>query len=102
MASVHQKHPVPNVAVSTGALPVTLSAAAELELVSELVNDIVLLGFSRCAQDGEKNANESDAANKPKKEDKVSNVRLDICSILFQIRTDIRPDLVNVFKPRGF
>jgi hypothetical protein len=28
----------------------------------------------------------------------VSNVRLDICSILMQIRTDIRPDLVNVFE----
>ena len=78
MASVHQKHPVPNVAVSTGALPVTLSVVVELELVRELVSDIVLFGFSRCAQDGEKNANESDAASRPNKEEKVSNVRLDI------------------------
>jgi len=60
------------------------------------------LGFSRCAQDGEKNANEKPAAMKPKQDEKVSNARLDISGILMQIRTDIRPDLVNVFKPHGF
>jgi len=46
--------------------------------VSELVKDIDLLGFSRCAQDGEKNANENDMATKPNNGVIVSNVRLDI------------------------
>lgn len=75
-----------------------LSAAEEFEAVNEFVKDIDLLGFSRCAQDGEKNANDKDTASKPKNEVMVSNVRLDICDILLQIRTDIRPDLINVFE----
>lgn len=50
---MHQKQPVPKVAVSSPALEIFFSDV-EL-LVNEFVNDI-LFGFSRWAQDGEKNA----------------------------------------------
>ena len=84
MASVHQKQPVPNVAVSSGSLPVIFSEAIDGEFVIELVNDIDLLGFSGCAHEGENNEYEKAAAIKPSTGEKVSNIRLDITRILMQ------------------
>jgi hypothetical protein len=74
---------------------VIFSATVEFVFVKEFVNAIDLLGFSRCAQEGEKKANDKKIEMKPKTGVIVSNFRLYILRILMQIRTDIRPDLVK-------
>ena len=81
MASVHQKQPVPNVAVSRFSFPVIFSATVALELVKEFVSAIDLFGFSRCAQEGEKNAKHTDTVIKPRNGDSVSNFRWSIRAI---------------------
>ena len=65
---MHQKQPVPKVAVSKLSDPVNLPAG-ELELLfSDGANDIDLFGFSRCAQEGEKNVKNEPVANSDNKE----------------------------------
>ena len=81
MASVHQKQPVPNVAVSRFSLPVIFSATVAFGFVIEFVNAIDLFGFSRCAQEGEKYANDTRTVITPKTGDSVSNFRWSIRAI---------------------
>ena len=73
MASVHQKQPVPKVAVSRLPEPVILPAADVL--LSECVNDIVLFGFSPCAQEGEKKVKNEPTDNSDPTDKRLSHNR---------------------------
>jgi hypothetical protein len=43
--------------------------------LGELVNDIVLLGFSRCAQEGEKRVNDETIPRSEARENTLSHIR---------------------------
>ena len=72
---------MPNVAVSRFSLPVIFSATVAFGLLNEFVNDIDLFGFSRCAQEGEKNGSDIRTVITPKMGDSVSNFRWSIRAI---------------------